>query len=149
MQHGAALFSGVLYSQGSGAYQSSVRNRSKLVVNSVGKPANMLVNQGVCGIIANFDKKRNDSTYPGIPQTAQGYRTPSQAAEAPEGCQCTSEQAVDFPFHFPFQTATRRPLSLSSRCPSSMSADSSAVISASQHTTLYSFLQAIHRFSSR
>ena len=54
MQHGAALFSGVLYSQGSGAYQSSVRNRSKLVVNSVGKPANMLVNQGVGGIIANF-----------------------------------------------------------------------------------------------
>lgn len=50
----AALVSGVRYSQGSGAYQSSVHNRSKLVVNSVGKPANMLVNQGVGGIIANF-----------------------------------------------------------------------------------------------
>ena len=50
----AALVSGVRYSQGSGAYQSSVRNRSKLVVNSVGKPANMLVNQGFGGIIENF-----------------------------------------------------------------------------------------------
>lgn len=53
----AALVSGVRYSQGSGAYQSSVRNRSKLVVNSVGKPANMLVNQGFGGIIENFNKK--------------------------------------------------------------------------------------------
>lgn len=53
----AALVSGVRYSQGSGAYQSSVRNRSKLVVNSVGKPANMLVNQGFGGIIENFHYK--------------------------------------------------------------------------------------------
>ena len=53
----AALVSGVRYSQGSGAYQSSVRNRSKLVVNSVGKPANMLVNQGFGGIIENFVPK--------------------------------------------------------------------------------------------
>ena len=66
----AALVSGVRYSQGSGAYQSSVRNRSKLVVNSVGKPANMLVNQGFGGIIENFFVKTSD----GMPKYENTYQ---------------------------------------------------------------------------